>query len=115
MKRIVTLITLWLVVCSGAQAQANDGSASPRGQASRAAVVPPMPLTEGEVERVDKERNEIVINHGDLPQLGMPAMTMAFSVTDKRMLERVKPGDKVRFNADIVKGEAAVTFIEVVR
>jgi Cu(I)/Ag(I) efflux system membrane protein CusA/SilA len=74
-----------------------------------------MPLTEGEVERVDKERNEIVINHGDLPQLGMPAMTMAFSVTDKRMLERVKPGDKVRFNADIVKGEAAVTFIEVVR
>jgi Cu(I)/Ag(I) efflux system membrane protein CusA/SilA len=39
-------------------------------------------------------------------------MTMGFSVADKRMLDRLKPGDKVRFNAEIRKGEATVTYIE---
>jgi Cu(I)/Ag(I) efflux system membrane protein CusA/SilA len=51
----------------------------------------------GEVESVDKEHGEVVINHGDLPNLGMEAMTMGFAVADKRMLDRLKPGDKVRF------------------
>lgn len=71
-----------------------------------------MALTVGEVERVDKEHSEVVINHGDLFNLGMPAMIMGFNVADKTMLDRLKTGDKVRFNAEIRKGEATVTYIE---
>jgi Cu(I)/Ag(I) efflux system membrane protein CusA/SilA len=74
-----------------------------------------MPLTIGKVERVDKEHGEVVLEHADLPNLGMPAMTMVFSVADKRMLDRLKEGDKVRFNAEMVKGEATVTYIESAR
>ena len=40
------------------------------------------------------------------------AMTMGFNVADRGMLDRLKPGDKVRFNAEIRMGEATVTYIE---
>ena len=74
-----------------------------------------MRLAEGEVERVDKENGEVVINHGDLPNLGMEPMTMGFAVADKRMLDRLKPGDRVRFHAEIKNSEATVTYIESAR
>ncbi|MBC7395254.1 MAG: copper-binding protein, partial [Variovorax sp.] len=39
---------------------------------------------------------EIVLKHGDIPNLGMPAMTMAFEA-DAATLKRVKAEEKVRF------------------
>ena len=115
MKRLGILVAVPLVALAIAQAQSTGDSTSARRKSPRAGVVSAMPLTEGTVERVDKERGEVVIEHGDLPNLGMPAMTMGFNVADKRMLDRLKPGDKVRFNAEIVKGEATVTHIEAAR
>ncbi|MDN8614952.1 copper-binding protein [Variovorax ginsengisoli] len=115
MKRIVTIVALSLMACAAAQAQTAKGSASVPGTPWSVGTPPSMALTEGEVERVDKEHGEVVIDHGDLPNLGMPAMTMGFAVADKRMLDRLKPGDKVRFNAEIKNGEATVTYIESIR
>ncbi|RZL95880.1 MAG: copper-binding protein [Variovorax sp.] len=112
MKLRSILITLSLLALAAAQAQTSPGATSAPSKASKDKAAAAMPLTEGEVERVDKERNEVVLNHGDLPNLGMPAMTMAFNVADKRMLDSLKRGDKVRFNAEIIKGEATVTYIE---
>ena len=40
---------------------------------------------------------------------GMPAMTMGLEIADKKMLEGFKVGDKVRFQAEMVKGKATVT------
>ncbi|MCW7541428.1 copper-binding protein [Aquabacterium sp. A7-Y] len=68
-------------------------------------------MTDGEVEQVDKERGEVVLKHGDLPSLGMPPMTMAFNAS-KQVLERLSVGDKVRFYAEIVKGEPTLTHVE---
>ena len=113
MKRIGILVALWLLAWAGAQAQTANGPASAPGRAWSVGTLPAMALTEGEVERVDKEHGEVVINHGDLPNLGMPAMTMAFNVADKRISDRLS--DKVRFNAEIKKGEATVTYIESAR
>ena len=53
----------------------------------------PMAWTKGKVERVDKELGEVVLEQGDLPNLGMPAMTLAFSVADPRMLDKLKESD----------------------
>ena len=69
----------------------------------------------GESRQEAREHGEVVLEHGDLPNLGMPAMTMGFNVADNRMLDRLKEGDKVRFNAEMVKGEATVTYIEFAR
>ncbi|MEJ8826959.1 copper-binding protein [Variovorax humicola] len=114
-KRIAIIVVLWLLACAAAQAQTARGPNSASGKAWSAGIRPAMALTVGEVERIDREHGEVVINHGDLPNLGMEAMTMGFAVADKRMLDRLKPGDKVRFNAEIKNGEATVTYIESVR
>jgi Cu/Ag efflux protein CusF len=62
------------------------------------------PLSDGEVRKVDKDAKKITIRHGPLANLDMPAMTMVFQVKDPAMLERVKVGDKVRFEAQKVGG-----------
>ncbi len=71
-----------------------------------------MPSTEGEVKKIDKSQGLVVLKHGDILNLGMPAMTMGFNA-DPQTLDRLKLGDKVLFNADMVKGKATVTKIEV--
>jgi Cu/Ag efflux protein CusF len=67
---------------------------------------------EGEVRKVDKEAKRVTIKHGPIPNLEMPAMTMVFQVKDPAMLERVKAGDKVRFEAEKAGGTYTVTRME---
>ena len=69
-------------------------------------------LSEGEVRKVDKEAKKLTIRHGPLANLDMPAMTMVFQVKDPAMLEQVKAGDKIRFQADKVGSAYTVTHIE---
>jgi Cu/Ag efflux protein CusF len=61
-------------------------------------------LAEGEVRKVDKDAKKITIRHGPIANLDMPAHTMVFQVKDPEMLERVKVGDKVKFEAQKVGG-----------
>ena len=68
-------------------------------------------LTEGEVRRIDKEAKKITIRHGPIQSLDMPAMTMVFQVKDPAMLDQVKTGDKVTFEAEKVGGAYTVTRI----
>jgi Cu(I)/Ag(I) efflux system protein CusF len=69
-------------------------------------------LSDGEVRKVDKDAKKITIKHGPLQKLDMPAMTMVFQVKDPAMLERVKAGDKVKFDAEKIGGAFTVTRIE---
>jgi len=71
---------------------------------------------DGEVRKVDKDAQKITIRHGPLPSLDMPQpMTMVYRVKDPAMLDRVKPGDKVKFQAENIGGAFTVTKIEPVR
>ena len=69
-------------------------------------------LSDGEVRKVDKDAKKITIKHGPLQKLDMPAMTMVFQVKDPAMLDRVKVGDKIRFEAEKIGGAFTVTKIE---
>ena len=69
-------------------------------------------LAEGEVRKVDKDAKKSTIKHGPLPKLDMPAMTMVFQVKDPAMLDQVKVGDKVKFEAEKIGGAFTVTRIE---
>jgi Cu/Ag efflux protein CusF len=72
-------------------------------------------LADGEVRKVDKDAKKITIKHGPIPNLEMPAMTMVFQVKDPAMLEQVKPGDKVKFEAQKLGGAFTVTRIDAVK
>jgi len=71
-----------------------------------------IPLTDGEIRRVDRDAKKITIRHGPIPSLNMPPMTMVFQTADPALLDRVKPGDKVKFSAIHDRGAYIVTRIE---
>jgi Cu(I)/Ag(I) efflux system periplasmic protein CusF len=68
-------------------------------------------LADGEVRKVDKDAKKITVRHGPLANLDMPAMTMVFQVADPAMLEQVKVGDKVKFEAEKIGGGYRITRI----
>ena len=72
-------------------------------------------LSDGEVRKVDKDAKKITIKHGPLQRLEMPAMTMVFQVRDPAMLDQVKVGDKIKFDAEKVGGAFTVTRIQAVK
>jgi len=72
-------------------------------------------LTDGEIRRVDKDAKKLTIRHEPIQRLDMPAMTMVFQVKDPAMLEGVKVGDKVKFEAEKLGGAFTVTRIEVAK
>ena len=73
-------------------------------------------MAEGEVRRIDRAKGTITLKHGPLAALNMGPMTMVFVAKDKKLLDNVKEGDKVRFTPEQGKGgELFVTALEVVK
>ena len=58
-----------------------------------------MPLSEGVIRKIDLDAGKVTIRHGELANLGMPAMTMTFA-SNKAMLKDYKIGDKIQFRAE---------------
>lgn len=110
MKTLTTLIAAALLGTTGlSMAQSMQMPMKPAASASA------MPLVNGEVRKLDPATGLIVLRHGDIPNLAMPAMTMGFDIADKMMLDGFKVGDKVRFQAEMVKGKATVTELHAVK
>ena len=65
--------------------------------------------TEAEVLKIDKPQQKITLKHSEIKNLDMPPMTMVFRAQDPAMLDAVKVGDKVKFDADKVGGQYTVT------
>jgi Cu(I)/Ag(I) efflux system membrane protein CusA/SilA len=72
-------------------------------------------LTDAVVQKIDTAGGVIVLKHGDIPNIAMPPMTMGFDVADRKMLDPLKAGDKVKFHVEIMKGKPTVTHIETAR
>ena len=69
-------------------------------------------MTEAEVRKVDKEGGKLTLKHAEIKNLDMPGMTMVFVVKDKTMLDKLAPGDKVKFKAVNEAGKFTVTEIQ---
>ena len=72
-------------------------------------------MTDGEVRRIDKEQGKVTLRHGPIANLEMPAMTMVFKVSEAKMLDTIREGDKVKFTAAKVNGSITVTSIEAAK
>ena len=85
-------------------------SSDPKGDATAKAA-----MTDGEVRKIDKDGGKLTIKHGEIKNLDMPAMTMVFRVKDPALLDTLKDGDKIKFNAERVGTAYMVTKIEVAK
>ena len=66
-------------------------------------------MVKGEVIKIDKSAGKITLKHGPIKNLDMDSMTMVFRVADQSMLDKVKAGDRIEFEADRVNGAITVT------
>jgi Cu(I)/Ag(I) efflux system protein CusF len=70
-------------------------------------------LTDGLVTKIDASASKITIKHGPMKKFDMEdGMTMVYGVKDAAVLSAVKPGDKVKFDAEHVNGQFIVTTIQ---
>ena len=74
-------------------------------------ATPASDMTDGEVRKVDKDAGKLTLKHGDIKSLDMPGMTMVFGVKDKAMLDKLAPGDKIKFKVVNDAGKFTVTEI----
>jgi len=112
MKRISIFLSFLFAMAMTLHGSADDKHHQPTGTAAAAQAV----WADGEVRRVDKDAQKLTIRHGPLPSLDMPtAMTMVYRVRDVAMLDKVKSGDQVKFQAEKVGGAFTVTAIEPVK
>ena len=70
------------------------------------------PQSDGEVRKVDRAQGKLTLRHGPLENLSMPGMTMVFKVSDPKLLDNLKEGDKVKFTAEKVNGAFTVTALQ---
>jgi Cu(I)/Ag(I) efflux system periplasmic protein CusF len=54
----------------------------------------------GTVNSVDAAQRKINLNHGPIPALGWPSMTMDFAVAPSVDLSRIKPGSRVEVSLE---------------
>jgi Cu/Ag efflux protein CusF len=70
-------------------------------------------LIAGQVTKIDESAGKITIKHGPIKKFEMEdGMTMVFRAQDPALLKAVKPGDKVNFDAERIRGQFTVTKIE---
>jgi Cu/Ag efflux protein CusF len=108
--QFIAALTLGVVTVAPAQTVSDPAAIQSSGPSGTAAST-----TNGEVRKVDREQGKLTLKHGPIANLEMPGMTMVFKVADPKMLDSVKEGDKVRFEAAKVNGAITVTAIEAVK
>jgi Cu(I)/Ag(I) efflux system protein CusF len=70
-------------------------------------------LVKGKVTKVDTAAQKLTIRHEPIKKFDMhDGMTMVFRVKDPAMLNELKAGDDIRFDADKVNGAFTVTEIQ---
>ena len=112
MNRIRSLLLAAPLVLAAHAAIAADAPAAVAPAASPAASASTGDLSDAEVRKVDREAKKLTLTHGEIKNLDMPGMTMRFQVRDPAMLDRVKPGDKIRFRAEKIGGAFTVTELQ---
>lgn len=69
------------------------------------------PLTTGRIELIEPDRGAVLVKHGSIPGLGMPAMTMRFQLADAAWGATLHAGEVVRFRAERRHGTLVITQI----
>ena len=116
MKTGISRIALLAVLASGsalAQQAAETALSQPRAMA--AAESNATAFTDGEIRKINKETRKVTIRHGAITNLGMPPMTMGYSVKNKGQLADLQPMQRVEFQVTYDGNDYSITEIKAER
>lgn len=117
MRNIIPVAVLALTVTLSACGQDASATKQPTAASTSAPIsnmqqgtAAKMAKGTGVVTALDAAAGTITLNHQAMPEVEWPAMTMTFSA-DPQVIEGVKVGDKVSFDASIQGSTGKVTAI----
>ena len=100
MKRIPNCCAAWVCRCHAVSAQKPSDHHSARHHAARRIAGPIRGVRGWRNPQSRQGRENLTLKHGPIQSLDMPAMTMVYRVKDPSMLDQLKAGDKVKFQAE---------------
>lgn len=109
-KQVLIPVGLAALLGGGLALAAETGHAQ---HAAPAAVASKSVPATGTVKNIDAAAGKVVIDHDPIDALKWPRMTMDFRLADKVLANKVKAGDKVKFDLQAGdKGSYTVTALE---
>jgi Cu/Ag efflux protein CusF len=66
----------------------------------------------GMVKSVDAKKGTVTLDHEPVASMNWPAMTMTFKAKDKKMLEGVKPGQKIEVDFEAKGKDHVITKVK---
>lgn len=66
---------------------------------------------QGKVRKVDQAAQKLTIKHGEIVSIDMPPMTMVFNAREPALLEGIRAGDTIEFQAEMAGSKYYVTNI----
>lgn len=65
-------------------------------------------ITDAVVKKVDPSTGMVTLQHGELKNIGMSPMTMAYKARDASMVKQAKEGEKVKVRVENVDGTLTI-------
>jgi Cu(I)/Ag(I) efflux system protein CusF len=111
MKKLITLtacVLTGLTLAGSAMAADNMAGMKMTGGGMDAAAPDSAALTDAVIKKVDPSSGLVTLQHGELKNVGMSAMTMAYKAKDASMLKEAKEGEKVKVRVENVNGTLTI-------
>lgn len=115
MSKIINIIALSVLFSATAPVMAADTSMSGNMAGMQMADTPAKSDTataSGVVKKIDTAAGMVTLQHGPIPAISWPAMTMGFNVADPALLKNIKEGETVDFTLKAEDGNQVVIAIE---
>ena len=93
---VVGVMTLAIAGAAGAQDKTDD---MPGMSSIAAAPVVKTGQGVGVIKKIDAQAGNVTIQHGPIPTIGWPAMTMTFKATPQSLLNGLTVGQRIGFDA----------------
>ena len=111
----IAALSLFVASCGGSTPDASEGGSSSASTTSMPGAPIGAQATKkgrgtGTVTAIDAAGGKITLDHGPIPELGWPAMKMAFKATPA-VTGSTAVGDKVEFDVRLTGMESEVTAI----
>jgi Cu(I)/Ag(I) efflux system protein CusF len=105
-----SVVALTLTACNKPPATSSGPQAAASAERSPAANKSAEGHGTGTVTAIDAKAGQVTLDHGAIPEVGGPAMTMSFGA-DPAILSSIGVGDKVAFDMTTANGTPKITAI----
>lgn len=115
MSKLINVIALSVLFSAAAPVMAADTRMSGNMAGMQMADTPSKSDTaaaSGVVKKIDTAAGMVTLQHGPIPAISWPAMTMGFKVADPALLKNIKEGETVDFTLKAEDGNEVVIALE---